>query len=449
MIANDVITHPDTIVAIATAPGKGGVGIVRVSGPKCTDIARALIGQLPSPRQAVLSPFYHPGGEIIDTGLVLYFPNPHSFTGEDVLELHAHGGPVVLDMLVKAILQCGAIMARPGEFSQRAFLNGKMDLTQVEAVADLIDAGTQEAALSASRSLQGVFSSKIETLSKALMSTRMFVEATLDFPDEEIDFLSDKRLLSKIEDIRTQIDTLLSQAKVGQLLKEGMTVVIVGRPNAGKSSLLNCLTQYETAIVTPIAGTTRDLIKETIHIDGLPLHIVDTAGIREDADVVEQEGIKRAKHQLSLADRILLVIDADNALTQIEEEILAEFPNKVTLIFNKIDLMSHEPRQDNNAIHLSAKTGQGIDLLRAHLKQCMGYQGTETGVFIARRRHLHALERTEAHFQEALAQLVTFFAFEKAAEELRLAQNALGEIVGVVTTEDVLGEIFSHFCIGK
>lgn len=439
----------ETIAAIATAPGKGGIGIIRVSGEKCTQIAKAIIGQVPPPRQALLSAFYHHQGEIIDTGLALYFPNPHSFTGEDVLEFHAHGGPVVLDMLLSSILQCGAILAQPGEFSQRAFLNGKMDLAQVEAVADLIDASTQQAALSASRSLQGVFSDKINVLAQSLMSARMFVEATLDFPDEEIDFLSDQHLASKIEDIQNQLTHLLNQVKLGQLLKEGMTVVIIGQPNAGKSSLLNALTQYETAIVTPIPGTTRDLIKETIHIDGLPLHIIDTAGIRKEADLVELEGIKRAKQQLALADRILLVIDASQPMSDIEESILQEFPSKVTLVLNKIDLIGRAAEIEQNKIYLSAKSGEGLALLLTHLKHCMGFQGTESGLFIARRRHLEALQKTQQHFAEALIQLHTYHAFEKSAEELRLAQMALGEIVGKVTTHDMLGEIFSNFCIGK
>lgn len=439
----------DTIVALATAPGRGGVGVVRVSGVKSSDIAKAILSLVPPPREAVVRPFRHFSGDIIDVGLALYFKAPHSFTGEDVLELQAHGGPVLMEMLLMTALHFGARMAAPGEFSQRAFLNGKMDLTQAEAVADLIDASTTQATLSASRSLRGEFSKQIDLLAQSIMSTRMYVEAAIDFPEEEIDFLSDQHLLKKMHALIESVGSLLAKAKQGQLLKEGMRVAIVGQPNAGKSSLLNCLTQSDTAIVTPIAGTTRDLIRETIQIDGLPIHIVDTAGIRNDADLIEQEGIKRAKEQQALADRILLVIDCSKPLSQVEDDIIKEFGDKVTLVKNKIDLSGQAAKVDKNEIYLSAKTEEGVMLLKEHLKQCIGFQSAEASTFIARRRHLEALKISQEHIQEALQQLIQFKALELCAHELMRAHEALGTIIGKVTTEDLLGEIFSSFCIGK
>jgi len=386
---------------------------------------------------------------VIDTGLAIYFAAPNSFTGEDVLELQGHGGQVVMDMVLSAVLKEGARIAEPGEFSQRAFLNGKMDLAQAEAVADLIEASTAQAALSANRSLQGVFSKKIRALEHEMMELRMFVEAAIDFPEEEVDFLSEGHVLQKIEALLSQLYSLQQGAKKGQMLREGMSVVIAGLPNAGKSSLLNCLTQQETAIVTPIAGTTRDLIKETIQIDGIPLHIIDTAGLRSNADVVEMEGIKRAKQQQTLADRILLVVDATETLSEVENSILREHEHKVTLVMNKIDLKDLPPGEREGKIFLSAKSGQGMDALYAHLKTCMGFQGEESANFIARRRHLEALEKTLYHCLLAKQQLVEFKASELVAQELRFAQDFLGQIVGKVTTDDLLGKIFSSFCIGK
>lgn len=441
----------DTIAAIATPPGRGGVGVIRVSGPLCKTLAQAVIGELPPPRKAVLRPFYHSSQEVIDTGLVLYFPGPNSFTGEDVLEFQGHGGPVIMDVLLNALLQNGARLANPGEFSQRAFLNDKLDLAQAEAIADLIEASTVEAAFCASRSLQGVFSRHIEKVEQDLMSCRMYVEAAIDFPEEEVDFLSDGVIQKKIEVIHNTIHTLLHQAQQGQLLKEGLLVAIVGQPNAGKSSLMNCLTQYETAIVTPIPGTTRDLIKETIQIDGLPIHIVDTAGIREEGDLVEQEGIRRSQEQQKLADKILLIIDATQTplFTPVEEHILEKYGDKVTVVMNKIDLCQTPPIPTENTLFISAKTGAGVKDLLAHLKQSVGFQGENGGLFIARRRHLHALESAVSHIKSALKQLIEYKAGECVAEELRLAQMALGEIIGKVTPDDVLGEIFSRFCIGK
>ena len=441
----------DTIVAVATAPGKGGIGVVRVSGSIAALIAKRLLQKLPSPRVATLCEFRNATNEVIDKGVALYFPGPNSFTGEDVLELQGHGGPVVMDCLLTAVVQAGARLARPGEFSERAFLNGKMDLAQAEAVADLIDASTQQAALSAMRSLQGQFSEKITLLAKTLMHLRLYVEAAIDFPEEEIDFLADGRILDKIEETLVQLGELQQQAKQGQLLKEGMTVVIIGQPNAGKSSLLNCLTGHDSAIVTAIPGTTRDLVKETIQIEGMPLHIVDTAGIRHEAEEVEQEGIRRALLQQDLADRILLVIDANKTplMTQVEEDVLKQFSHKTTVIINKIDMTNTQPGERDNKVYLSAKKGDGIIDLKNHLKNCMGYQAQESGTFTARRRHLTALRVTRDCCEKAKEQLITYKAGELVAAELKMAQDALGEIVGRVTTDDLLGEIFANFCIGK
>jgi tRNA modification GTPase len=441
----------DTIVAVATAPGKGGIGVVRISGNDAALIAKRLLQKLPPPRVATLCEFRNTNNDVIDKGVALYFPAPNSFTGEDVLELQGHGGPVVMDCLLTAVVQAGARLARPGEFSERSFLNGKMDLAQAEAVADLIDASTQQAALSAMRSLQGQFSEKITELSKTLMHLRLYVEAAIDFPEEEIDFLADGHILNKIEQTLVEIAELQQQAKQGQLLKEGMTVVIIGRPNAGKSSLLNCLTGHDSAIVTAIPGTTRDLVKETIQIEGMPLHIIDTAGIRHEAEEVEQEGIRRALLQQDLADRILLVIDANKKplMTQVEEDVLKQFAHKTTVIVNKIDIAELEAGERDNKIYLSAKEGVGIHFLKNHLKSCMGYQVQESGTFTARRRHLTALRLTRDCCEKAKDQLMTYKAGELVAQELKMAQDALGEIVGRVTTDDLLGEIFANFCIGK
>ncbi len=440
----------DTIVAVATAPGKGGIGVVRISGPHTATIAKQLLSKLPAPRLATLCEFRNDEQIVLDKGVALYFPGPHSFTGEDVLELQGHGGPVVLDLVVSAVLALGARIARPGEFSERAFLNNKMDLTQAEAVADLIDASTQQAAKSAMRSLQGEFSAQISHIATALMQLRLYVEAAIDFPEEEIDFLSDGKILQKLDKVLSELIELQTKAKQGQLLKEGMSVVIVGQPNAGKSSLLNALTGQETAIVTPIAGTTRDLVKETIQIDGLPLHIIDTAGIREEAEEVEKEGIRRALLQQDLADRILLVVDVNSgSLSRVEEDVLAQFAHKTTLIMNKIDIALLPSGEQEKGIYLSAKTGAGLTTLKNHLKDCMGFQASDGATFIARRRHLSALAATFACCQKARELLVDFKAGELVAQELKMAQDALGEIVGKVTTDDLLGEIFANFCIGK
>ncbi len=444
----------DTIAAIATPPGRGGVGIIRISGADVPALAGALLGELPPARYARLHDVLDEHGELIDQGLALYFPAPHSFTGEHVLELHGHGGPVVMDMLLARVLRLGARAARPGEFSQRAFLNDKLDLSQAEAVADLIDAGSAQAARAALRSLQGEFSSRIHTLVEAVIHLRIYVEAAMDFPEEEIDFLADGQVADGVAAIMLQFDDLEASARQGCLLREGMTVVIAGRPNAGKSSLLNALAGEDAAIVTDIPGTTRDLLKQHIQIDGMPLHVIDTAGLRDSVDPVEQEGIRRAWSAIESADRVLLVID-DHCGEGVEEQaILQRLPASlpVTWVYNKIDLSGRPagpvPGSDA-ALALSARGGEGVPLLRRHLEQCMGFDESASGRFMARRRHLDALARARDHVCQGQAQLSEHRAGELLAEELRLAQQALGEITGEFTSEDLLGRIFSSFCIGK
>jgi len=445
----------DTIAAIATPPGRGGVGMVRVSGALVPTIASHLLGDVPEPRRAALRTFRDAAGEMLDSGLALYFPGPNSFTGEDVLELHGHGGPVVMDMLLARVLNLGARNAQPGEFTQRAFLNDKIDLTQAEAIADLIDSGSSQAARAALRSLQGEFSVTVHSLTEAVTETRMHVEAAIDFPEEEVDFLADNVLHTRINAAIDLCEQITAKAQQGALLREGMTVVIAGRPNAGKSSLLNRLAGYEAAIVTDIPGTTRDVLRERIHIDGMPLHIADTAGLREDADVVEAEGIRRAHKEMTRADRILYVIDATRALDdEIMHAELAALPQDipVSVILNKIDLAQKASRYEQSRpprLHVSATTGEGIDLLREHLKECMGFQGAGTGTISARRRHLDALDRANTHLHEAQRQLLERRAGELMAEELRQAQQCLAEITGEFTSDDLLGRIFTTFCIGK
>jgi tRNA modification GTPase len=445
----------DTIAAVATPPGRGGVGMVRVSGSLVATIASQLLGDVPEPRRAVLRTFRDAAGEMLDSGLALYFPGPNSFTGEDVLELHGHGGPVVMDMLLARVLSLGARNAQPGEFTQRAFLNDKIDLTQAEAIADLIDSGSSQAARAALRSLQGEFSVAVHSLTEAVTETRMHVEAAIDFPEEEVDFLADNVLHARINGAIDLCEQITAKAQQGALLREGMTVVIAGRPNAGKSSLLNRLAGYEAAIVTDIPGTTRDVLRERIHIDGMPLHIADTAGLREDADIVEAEGIRRAHSEMTRADRILYVIDATRALD--DENMRAELAAlpqdiPISVILNKIDLAKTASRYEQSQpprLHVSATTGEGIDLLREHLKECMGFQGAGTGTISARRRHLDALDRANAHLHEAQRQLLDRRAGELMAEELRQAQQCLAEITGEFTPDDLLGRIFTTFCIGK
>ena len=446
----------DTIAAIATPPGRGGIGIVRVSGPQARAIAKAITGRTLKPRYAHYGPFYGDEGEVLDEGIALFFGGPNSFTGEDVLELQAHGGPVVLDWLLQRVVRLGARLAEPGEFSRRAFLNDKLDLTQAEAIADLINASTEQAAKSALKSLQGAFANAVDTLVDGLIHLRMYVEAAIDFPEEEIDFLSDGRVAGELDQLIDQLRTLLAQAQQGALLNEGMTVVILGRPNAGKSSLLNALSGRESAIVTDIAGTTRDTIREAIQIDGMPLHIVDTAGLRETADTVERIGIERAWSAMEQADRVLVVVPADERIAPEDQAILDRLPNDlpVTIVRNKIDLIGVPPHVDTDemgrpVIWLSAKQGLGLDLLRAHLKQAMGYEQTAEGVFMARRRHVEALREALHHLELGWENLQMHAAGELLAEDLRQAQQALEAITGRFTSDDLLGEIFSSFCIGK
>lgn len=443
--------NPDTIAAVATPPGRGGVGIIRISGKQVPELATAILGALPSPRKASHRLFKAADGTPLDDGIALYFPAPHSFTGEDVLELQGHGGTVVLDMLLKRCVELGARLARPGEFSERAFLNDKLDLAQAEAIADLIDSGSEQAARSALRSLQGEFSSAVNTLLTGLVELRVYVEAALDFPDEEIDFLADNEVTRRLDSIKQQLHSIFQKARQGSLLRDGMHLVIVGRPNAGKSSLLNALAGQETAIVTDIAGTTRDVLRERINLDGMPLHIVDTAGLRDSDDPVEKIGIERAWKEIGRADLILLLVDDTRHEEPENAEILARLPPHLPRItvHNKIDLSGKQAGKQGEHIYISAKHDQGIEALRAELKTRMGYQGEAEDTFIARRRHLQALENTQAAVGRAEYQLREFNAGELMAEELRVAQDALGQITGRFSPDDLLGEIFSSFCIGK
>ncbi len=452
---NTNLAATDTIVAIATPAGRGGIGVIRISGARVPHIASEMLGDLPPPRQAALRIFRGSQGEMLDGGLAVYFPAPASFTAEDVLELHAHGSPVVLDMLMARVLELGARVAEPGEFSRRAFLNDKLDLTQAEAIADLIDSSSTQAARAALRSLQGEFSATVNSLTDTVTETRMHVEAALDFPEEEIDFLADASLRQRIDACLELSREISSAAKQGALLREGITVVIAGRPNAGKSSLLNRLAGHDAAIVADTPGTTRDVLRERIQIDGIPVHIADTAGLRDDADAIESEGIRRAQLEMRKADHILYLIDGSCCLDEaaIRTEIAtlpADVP--VTWVFNKIDLTSDAARIDRcdpPRVHLSALTGNGVDILREHLKTCAGFQSGETGTISARRRHLDALAHAQSHIERGAALLVERRAGELIAEELRLAQQCLGEITGAVTSDDLLGRIFASFCIGK
>ncbi|MCD6663143.1 MAG: tRNA uridine-5-carboxymethylaminomethyl(34) synthesis GTPase MnmE [Comamonas sp.] len=463
---NSLARHDDAIVAIATAPGRGAVGIVRVSGQGLADFARALLGRDLRPREAHYLAFPDAHGEAIDRGLALWFPAPRSYTGEDVLELQAHGGPVVLQLLLARCLEVARLTlprlraAQPGEFTERAFLNDKLDLAQAEAVADLIDASTETAARSAARSLSGELSAHIHALRDALVQLRMLVEATLDFPEEEIDFLRKADARGQLLNLQNQVAAVLRQAHQGALLREGITVVIAGQPNVGKSSLLNALAGAELAIVTPIAGTTRDTVRQTIQIEGMPLHVIDTAGLRDSGDVVERIGIERAWQQIERADAVLFLHDltrrgdadcaaADAALGR---ELADRLGRAVPLIdvWNKADAADEAPMAPTQAVVLSALTGQGLQALRERLLQVVGWQATPEGVFMARERHLQALKEVQAHLLQA-AQLLEapLPPLDLLAEELRLAQGALGVITGEFTADDLLGTIFARFCIGK
>lgn len=450
--------HTDTIAAIATPPGRGGIGIVRVSGPAARAIALAVLGREPAPRIAEYRVFRDADGSAIDRGIALFFPAPNSYTGEDVLELQGHGGPVVLDMLMERLLALGARAARPGEFSERAFLNDRLDLAQAEAVADLIDSASREAARSAMRSLEGEFSARVTAITEALTELRVYVEAAIDFSEEEIDFLADETLRARFRTLLQKLETLTAEARQGCTLREGLRIVIAGRPNAGKSSLLNRLAKREAAIVSDIPGTTRDALREYIAIDGLPLHIIDTAGLRDSTDPLERIGIARAHDEIAQADRILLVLDetepAASAVDISTLQLDTEKTAPITFVHNKTDLSGagpalYEDSEGNTHIHLSARTGAGMDLLEKHLKDSASYAGPEQGTFTARRRHLDALRLAAEHVALGLTQLEEMNAGDLAAEELRQAQRALGEITGEVSSEDLLGRIFASFCIGK
>lgn len=442
-----------TIAAVATAPGRGGVGVVRVSGKNLLPMAQALCGKTPLPRVALYADFRDADGQAIDNGLLLFFAAPASFTGEDVIELQGHGGPVVMEMLLNRCLELGARLAEPGEFTKRAFLNDKLDLAQAEGVADLIDASSRTAARLALRSLKGDFSRRIHGLVDDLVTLRMLVEATLDFPEEDIDFLEAADARGKLEGLRRSVDEVLANARQGAILREGMNVVLVGAPNVGKSSLLNALAGDEVAIVTDIAGTTRDAVRERILIDGVPVHIVDTAGLRETDDVVERIGIERSRKAVSEADVALVLVDPCEGLNEKTRMILDTLPSdlKRIEIHSKSDLhtgaaVAFETGADT-VIPLSAKTGAGLDVLRQTLLREVGWQGEGEGLFLARARHLNALKAAQGELE--LAALCGNGQIELLAEHLRLAQVACGEITGEFTADDLLGVIFSRFCIGK
>ena len=452
--------YTDTIVALATPPGRGGIGILRISGPHSSQVAEQVLGKIPKIRHAELLPFCDADGKALDQGIALLFKAPYSFTGEDVLELQGHGGPVVLDMLLKRILTISGVrLARPGEFSEQAFMNDKLDLAQAEAIADLIEATSEQAARSAMQSLQGEFSQRIHQLVGSLTNLRIYVEAAIDFPEEEIDFLSDGKIANALYGVIDDLAQVNREARQGALLRDGMKVVIAGRPNAGKSSLLNALAGRESAIVTEIAGTTRDVLREHIHLDGMPLHIIDTAGLRDTTDTVEKIGIERAWAEIEQADRVLFMVDGTTTdavdPAEIWPEFIARLPAKlpITVVRNKADItgetLGMSEVNGHALIRLSARTGEGVDVLRNHLKQSMGFDTNMEGGFLARRRHLQALEQAAEHLQQGKAQLLGAWAGELLAEELRLAQQNLSEITGEFTSDDLLGRIFSSFCIGK
>jgi tRNA modification GTPase len=446
-----VLPKSDNIAAVATAPGKGGIGVVRISGRDLVNIAASIIGKLPAPRRTVYTSFKDEEGAVIDQGLALFFPAPHSYTGEDVLELQGHGGPAVLQLILQRCLELGARLALPGEFTQRAFLNDKLDLAQAESVADLIDATTSQAARSAMRSLLGDFSRVIHQLVAQLIELRMLVEAMLDFPEEELDLPDLSRRDHKLVSIQSELNKTLALAQQGSLLREGAHVALIGQPNVGKSSLLNCLSGEDVALVSEVPGTTRDVIRQSIQISGVPLHIIDTAGLREAQDTVELMGIARTRNTIQKADVILLMLDAKQGMSSDDKKILQELPPSTPrlYIYNKVDLTKDtariEQRDGKEFIYLSAKTEAGIDLLRNKLLALIGWH-QEAGVFMARERHVRALLLAQQHLERASLEGGRAELF---AEELRLAQEALNNITGEFSSDDLLGEIFSRFCIGK
>lgn len=447
------MTETDIIAAIATAPGRGGIGVVRISGPRLESFIAGLIRKPLSPRRATLTDFVDAQRLAIDQGIALYFPAPHSYTGQDVLELHGHGGPMVLQLLLKRCLELGARLAQPGEFTRRAFLNDKIDLAQAESVADLIDAATAEAARSALRSLQGAFSRRIEELLEALVELRALVEAALDFPDEDVEFIKQADGLGKLSVLQDRLQEVLSASQRGSLLREGMRVVLAGQPNVGKSSLLNRLAGEELAIVTDIPGTTRDAIRQSISIEGVPVHVIDTAGLRPSSDPVERLGIERTWKAIEDADLVVLLVDARQGEAAADREIMGRLPAALPRlrVMNKIDLLSRpaafEGGRDAGTVWLSARTGDGVDLLRGALLEAVGWHsGSGEGLFMARERHLQALQLAKTHLERATHEIANLELF---AEELRLVQQALSSITGQFTSDDLLGEIFSRFCIGK
>jgi tRNA modification GTPase len=454
-----LVNSNDVIAALITPPGRGGVGIVRLSGSNLEPFFEGLLGFTPTPRFAHYQPFFAADGGLIDRGIILYFPAPDSYSGEYVLELQGHGGPVVMDCLLRRTIELGARQARPGEFSERAFLNGKMDLTQVEAVADLINAGSEQAARGAINTLQGKFSQRVTLLLEHLIELRVYVEAAIDFPEEEIDFLSDGKVESGLRGLNDQLEALLASVTQGALLREGISVVIAGKPNAGKSSLLNALSGLDTAIVTDVPGTTRDVLREQISIDGMPLHIIDTAGLRSTQDTVERKGIERAEDEIKRADQILFLVDASKAFDLSDDNVFpqgdADFSRaeNLTFVLNKTDTPGYTPYQalqsKRPVIEISARTGSGLSELKQHLKKCAGYVSAGEGLFSARRRHISALTETQGCITLALQQLLTTGAGELIAEDLKQAQQELGSITGDFTSDDLLGEIFSSFCVGK
>lgn len=447
---NDVGSDNETIVALASPAGRGGISVVRLSGPKVAQIAVDIIGELPAPRHVHLCDFRDSDGSAIDRGLALYFESPNSYTGESVLELHAHGSPVVVELLIRRCLELDCRMARPGEFSERAFLSGRLDLAQAEAVADLIESSTEAAARSAMRSLQGDFSERVNHLVDALTDLRIFVEAAIDFPEEEIDFLSGDEVQQRLSALQSGFTQLEKVVRQGKLLREGLRVVLSGAPNAGKSSLLNLLSREQRAIVSDIPGTTRDILEQHLQLDGLPIVLLDTAGIRDSENAIELEGVRRAREAQKTADLVLHIVDSNLPFDEnkgLDMEIPAEV--QVLTVFNKIDLSGLPAHGEEDKVYVSALTGEGLDQLIEGLKRVAGYRESEVSQFIARQRHIDALNRARAHLDAGIAQLAQSRAVEILAEELRLAQRALGEITGEVTSDELLGLIFGSFCIGK